>query len=80
MNAYACAVALGREPVPAYILLMAEIVNLRQARKAKARAKAEDAAAANRASFGRTKAEKKLTKVEREAAERKLDGHKRDDT
>lgn len=37
---------------------MAEIVNLRRARKAKARDEAETAAAANRAKFGRTKADK----------------------
>lgn len=80
MIAYVCAVALGREPVPAYTHRMAEIVNLRQARKAKARAKAADDAAVNRAAFGRNKTEKKLTKAQKEAAERKLDGHKRDDT
>lgn len=80
MIAYVCAVALGREPVPAYILCMAEIVNLRRARKTKARATAADEAAAKRAAFGRTKAERNLTKAEKEAAERKLDGHKRDDT
>lgn len=80
MIAYVCAVALGREPVPAYTPSMGEIVNLRQARKAKSRAQAEKDAAANRAAFGRTKAEKKLTEAQEEAAGRKLDGHKRDDT
>lgn len=58
---------------------MAEIVNLRRARKAKARANAEADANANRVQFGRTNAEKQLTKAEKEAAERKLDGHKRND-
>ncbi len=57
---------------------MGDIVNLRQARKAKARAEAEKGAAANRAAFGRTKAEKSLTEAQKEAADRKLDGHKHD--
>jgi hypothetical protein len=55
---------------------MGKILNLRQARKAKARADAEKQARENRATFGRSKAEKKLTKAERDAAARKLDGHK----
>jgi hypothetical protein len=60
---------------------MAEIVNLRQARKQKARAEAEKTAAQNRISFGRTKAERKLTEAERDKAARHIDGHKlkRDD-
>lgn len=58
---------------------MNEIVNLRRARKAKARALSEAEAAANRITHGRTKAEKKLTKAENDAAQRKIDGHKRDD-
>lgn len=56
----------------------AEIVNLRRARKGKARAEKDREAEANRVAFGRTKAEKLTTKAEREAAVRKLDGHKRD--
>lgn len=58
---------------------MAEIVNLRRARKQKARAAAETEAAANRLTHGRTKAERKLTEAEQKAADRKLDGHKRGD-
>jgi hypothetical protein len=58
---------------------MGDVVNLRGARKAKARAEAEAKAQANRIAHGRTKAEKKSTKAEREAADRKLDGHRRDD-
>jgi hypothetical protein len=57
---------------------MGEIVNLRQARKAKARTEADKQARENRAAFGRTKAEKKLARAEQEAAARKLDGHKHD--
>jgi len=57
---------------------MADIVNLRQARKAKARdGKAKDADA-NRAAHGRTKADKSLTKARAEKAARDLDAHKRD--
>lgn len=45
---------------------MAQIINLRQARKAKARTDAERAAAENRLRFGRTKAEKQ--RIEQDAA------------
>jgi hypothetical protein len=58
---------------------MAEIINLRQARKQKARAEKEARADHNRIAFGRTKAEKELTKAEKELAQRRLDSHKRDD-
>ncbi|MBB4039318.1 hypothetical protein GGR34_000953 [Microvirga flocculans] len=57
---------------------MAEIVNLRQARKQKARAEKEARAEQNRISFGRTKAEKKLTKAEQDLAQGRLDAHRRD--
>jgi hypothetical protein len=56
---------------------MAELINLRRARKAKARTQAEASADANRVEFGRTKSEKKLTKAENDVAHRRLDGHKR---
>jgi hypothetical protein len=49
---------------------MAEIVNLRRARKARARAEAEKQAEANRAAFGRPKAEKRAAKAENARAER----------
>ena len=58
---------------------MAEIVNLRQARKTKARAENEAKAAENRLAFGRTKAERELSGKERRLAERRLEGHRRDD-
>ena len=45
----------------------------------KARAAADAKAQANRIAFGRTKAEKRHTEAQRNAAERNLDGHKRDD-
>lgn len=61
---------------------MAEIINLRRARKQKVRAEAEKTAEQNRISFGRTKAERNLTKAERDKAVRHIDGHRlgRDDT
>lgn len=58
---------------------MSDIVNLRRARKAKARQEDETKAQANRLAHGRTKTERKLTKAEADAASKKLDGHKRDD-
>ncbi len=57
---------------------MAEIINLRQARKNKARAEKEARANENRVSFGRTKAEKMLTKAKQDLAKGRLEGHKRD--
>ena len=57
---------------------MAEIINLRQARKNKARAEKEARADANRIAFGRTKAEKKLTKAAQDLEKSRLDAHKRD--
>ncbi|WP_332714513.1 DUF4169 family protein [Pelagibacterium mangrovi] len=57
---------------------MAEIVNLRQARKAKARAQKERASEANRAKFGRTRAERDLESKISDKLDRDLDGHKRD--
>jgi hypothetical protein len=57
---------------------MTEIVNLKRARKAKARTEAEAQAAANRVVHGRTKAEKRMSKAETEAAKHRLDAHKRE--
>ena len=59
---------------------MAEIINLRQARKRKARTDKEAEAAANRVAFGRTK---RRTTAERGRAGTRgapLEGHKRDET
>jgi hypothetical protein len=56
---------------------MAEVVNLRQARKAKKRADDRSAAAVNRAAFGRTKAEKAKEKAEAARAAGVLDGARR---
>ena len=53
---------------------MAEIVNLRQARKVRKRDEAARAAAGNRARFGRTKAEKARESLEADARGRLIDG------
>ncbi|MFA5970081.1 MAG: DUF4169 family protein [Sphingomonas sp.] len=55
---------------------MAEIVNLRTARKAKLRSAASAEATANRAAFGRTKAEKEATAAQARRQTRTLDGAK----
>ena len=59
---------------------MAEIVNLRQAKKRAARRAASTAADANAAKYGRTKAERALEKAQADKAKRDLDGHRRDAT
>ena len=58
---------------------MAQIVNLRTARKRKAREEEAAKAEQNRILFGRTKAEKNKSKAEAELAARRLDGHKLED-
>ena len=57
---------------------MAEIVNLRRARKDKARREREGEADANRRRFGRTKAEKAADKDAQERARRDIDSKKID--
>lgn len=57
---------------------MAEIVNLRLARKQKARREKDGVAEANRALHGRTKAERQHEKISADLATRHLDGHLRD--
>jgi hypothetical protein len=57
---------------------MAPIVNLRTARKARARTQAEADAAANRAKFGQTKAERERTRIEAKRTARAIDGARRD--
>lgn len=57
---------------------MADIVNLRQFRKTKARSEKESQAEQNRLTFGRTKNEKTLTKALNDKAERVLDQKKLD--
>jgi len=57
---------------------MAEIVNFRRAKKAKARAAKEKQAEENRVAFGTPKALKDLNTARREKAARDVDAHKRD--
>lgn len=57
---------------------MADIINLRQARKAKVRKDKEQVAAANRAKFGQTKAEREVRRIEEARQDRLLDGNRRD--
>jgi hypothetical protein len=56
---------------------MGEIVNLRRARKAKAREESASLAAANRRKFDVTLAEKDAVRAEQDLAARQLDAHKR---
>ncbi|MFK3776804.1 DUF4169 family protein [Agrobacterium sp. NPDC089420] len=53
--------------------MAADIVNLRQFRKQKARGEKERQAEQNRLTFGRTKAEKNLTAALNEKADKALD-------
>ncbi|MGB3148093.1 MAG: DUF4169 family protein [Paracoccaceae bacterium] len=57
---------------------MAEIVNLRQARKTRARADKGVKAAENALRFGRSKAEKQLEQARADKARADLDGKKRE--
>lgn len=57
---------------------MAEIINLRAARKAKDRTAARAKGDENAAKFGRTRAEKDLEKALADKARRDLDGAKRE--
>ncbi|OQM77376.1 DUF4169 family protein [Manganibacter manganicus] len=56
---------------------MAEIVNLRQARKHKARQEKEKVAERNRAIHGRAKAERETERLLSQKTERFLDAHRR---
>ncbi|CAN5671020.1 hypothetical protein BH11PSE3_BH11PSE3_47340 [soil metagenome] len=57
---------------------MADIINLRQARKDKARQEREAEADANRRRFGRSKAEKAVDKDAKARADREIDGKRID--
>lgn len=59
--------------------MTADIVNLRRARKAKARVGREQQAAENRVKFGRSKAEREREEGIADLSRRRLDGHKRDE-
>jgi Domain of unknown function (DUF4169) len=55
---------------------LAEIVNLRRARKLKKRERSQTEAAQNRALFGHSKAERRLIESERALAEASLDARR----
>lgn len=57
---------------------MAEVVNLRMARKRKERAEAEAKAASNRALHGQTKAEKNRQRAEQARLDRTVEGARRE--
>ncbi|WP_153768271.1 DUF4169 family protein [Labrenzia sp. CE80] len=57
--------------------MSADIVNLRQARKKKARSDREKRAAENRITFGRSKAERQLSRKTETLTSARLDGHQR---
>ena len=56
---------------------MAEPINLRQARKRRQRQEAEKQAAANRLSFGRTRADRAAVALAAEREARALESHRR---
>lgn len=58
---------------------MGEVVNLRRARKARDRAEAAKLAEANRAKFGRSKAQRETDKASVARVDRTLDGAKIED-
>ncbi len=58
---------------------MADIINLRQARKERDRADRARQAEENRAKFGRTKAERRRDLAEIESLRKTVDGAKRED-
>jgi hypothetical protein len=59
---------------------VADLINLRRARKSKARAEREQTASEKRRLFGRTKAEKLAEATARDRSERLIESHRRDTT
>ncbi|MDB5724165.1 MAG: hypothetical protein JWQ16_919 [Novosphingobium sp.] len=57
---------------------MGDLINLRQARKAKNRVDGESQAEANRAKHGRTKAEKRLSAMARQKLDAVVNGARRE--
>ena len=55
---------------------MVEVINLRQARKAKSRNAQDAKAAENRRKFGRPKAERDADAAQERLARRRLEGHR----
>jgi hypothetical protein len=59
---------------------MGDIINLRQARKARKRAESESQAQANRVKHGRSKADKRLADVTRQKHDTVIEGARREPT
>ena len=59
---------------------MADIINLRRRRKQSKRDKDAEAAAQNRSRFGRSADERRRSEALAEIEDRRLDGHRRDET
>lgn len=57
--------------------MMGDIINLRQARKAKKRAEDESRATANRVKHGRSKADKRLSDMTKQQYDAIIDGARR---
>jgi hypothetical protein len=70
---------IGDDQDPAGGVDMAEVVNLNKARKARARAATKAQSVENRAKFGRSKTDKAAAEAETRLADRRLDGHARED-
>ena len=75
----ACSMRLARSCGQDRARGVSDVINLRTARKAKARVTAEATASANRAAFGRTKAEKSTAAAETARTGRALDGARREE-
>ncbi len=58
--------------------MSADIINLRQVRKRKARRDRQEHAAENRTRFGRTKAEREVESARSDKALRDIEGHRRE--
>ena len=59
--------------------MVADLINLNKARKARSKAEAKTTAAQNRALHGATKSERENLKAEKTRKERLLDGARRED-
>jgi Domain of unknown function (DUF4169) len=59
---------------------MADIINLRRVKKAKAKDERATTAEVNRLKFGQSKAQKQLAQKQEALEKIKLDGHKRENT
>ena len=59
--------------------MTADLINLRRARKTRARADKERRAAGNRAAFGVPKAEREASRAREAQGAARLDGHRRED-